>query len=304
MDLSIVIISYNTKDVLKNCIDSIAKHVKNLNFELIVVDNASHDGSSEYLEKEAARGRIKIKLIKNKENVGFAAANNQGIDASSGEYILFLNSDTLFKSNFLKETISWMEGEGVGVAGVALKNPDGSLQENGGYFPGLMQVVSWMIFQDFLITDWIVKPFHPLRGNSFLKNYSFYKKERELDWLTGAFILVKRFVIDSGVRWCEDYFMYTEDVDFCFQAKRAGFRVVYNPRWSIIHFGGASGTRERTVISEFAGIKIFYKRNYSKLKYPFLILFLKIGALGRAILFFLLGRRELSSIYAKAFKKI
>jgi GT2 family glycosyltransferase len=184
--------------------------------------------------------------------------------------------------------ISWMEENlKVGAVSCMLKNKDGSIQETGGYFPTLPRVFSWMIIQDIPFIDNLVKPFHP--------KTAYYKNQHELDWLTGAFILTRKKITEK-IHWEEKYFMYTEDVDFCFKIKKHGYKLVYIPNWSIIHLGGSSGTREKTIISEFEGVKMFYKKHRPKWQYPFLRLILKAGCLPRILIS--------PKIYAKAFIQI
>ncbi len=297
-DLSIIIVSFNTKELLQKCITSIIKTTKGISFEIIVVDNASTDGSPESL------GDFQLTLIKNKKNLGFAKANNQGIEIARGKYILLLNSDTLISNNFLKGMLRWMDKHPkVGIASCALLNKDGSLQGTGGYFPNLLSVFSWMTIQDIPLIDQFIKPFHPMHEKSFYKNIRFYKRKKELDWVTGAFFLVRRKVIDDIGLLDEDYFMYVEEVDFCFRAKKAGWQVWYLPQWSIVHYERESATSEFALLSEYQGLKLFYKKHKSSWQYPVLRFLLKLGAFGRIVLFAILEGRDSAKIYAKAFKQ-
>ena len=292
MDLSIIIPSYNTKELTVDCVKSVVRNTSGISFEIIVIDNGSTDSSVDAISD--MRNELRnLRLVANKRNLGFAGANNQGIEKSKGKYILFLNSDTLIHNNILSEMVDWMEGNPeVGIATSGIKNKDGSVQETGGYFPTLLRVTSWMTIQDLPLMDRVIKPFHPKK--------SFYRNERELDWVTAAFMMVRREVVEKGA-WDEDYFMYTEDVDYCFRAKKHGWKVMYLPKWKITHFGGASGTREKTVLREFEGIKSFYKKHYQKWQYPVLRILLKIGALGRMLLLGILRGRTEFKTYAKAF---
>lgn len=303
LDLSVVIVSFNTKKLTINCLRSIFRYTKNINCEVIVVDNASTDGSREDLKKQKLQNK-NLMVVFNERNLGFAAANNIGIKRSKGRYILLLNSDTLIRDNILREIVEWMDkNPKVGIATCALKNLDGSLQGTGGYFPSLIRVFSWMTIQDLPFVDHIIKPFHPMRSKSFSKGSAFYTKERELDWVTGAFFLFRREIVKDIGLLDEKYFMYVEEVDFCFRAKKKGWRVWYLPQWSIIHYGGASGTRELSVLAEFQGLKRFYKKHYPSWQYPFLRFFLKLGSLGRAILFGILEGKKSANIYVKAFRQ-
>ncbi len=280
LDLSVIIINYNTARLTSDCVNSVRKFTRNIKFEIIVIDNAS---SEKFPESK------NYKLIKSKTNSGFTGGNNLGMKAAKGKYILLLNSDTLISDNVLGEMVMWMnENPKIGIASCALRNKNGSLQATGGYFPTLLRVFSWMMIQDLPFVDNFVKPFHPKIG--------LYKKEKELDWVTGAFLMTRREVIEKVGYLDNEYFMYTEDTDFCFRVKNAGWKIVYNPKWSIAHFGGASSVKEFPLLSEFRGVKLFYKKHYPGWQYPILKIFLKLGSLWRII--FISPR-----IYAKAFIK-
>jgi len=304
MELSIVIISFNTEKLLKNCLDSILKNTANLRYEIIVVDNASLDASVQVVEKLQKRFK-NIKLIKNKENLGFSGANNLGIKVAKGKFILLLNSDTIIHDNLLFEMIGWMQkNPKAGIVSCNLKNKDGSLQGTGGYFPTLSRVFSWMFFLDDIpFLDYIIKPFHPMHEKSpIYRGNHFYRKERQLDWVTGAFMLIRKEVFEDVGYFDEDYFMYTEEVDLCFRAKKAGWEIWYLPNWSITHFGGASSSREFPIISEYKSVKLFYKKHFPAWQFSFLRLFLKCGALLRMVVFGLLKGKDVAKAYAKAFK--
>jgi len=304
MDLSIIIVSFNTKDILIDCLRSVVKRTQGLDYEIIVVDNASADASVQAVEKFS----VKIKnlvLIKNAKNIGFGAANNQGIKKAKGKYFLLLNSDTLVRDNVLVKMHTFIERHPkVGIATCALRNADGSLQGTGGYFPNLFRVFAWMFFlEDIPLLDRLIKPFHPMHPHSpFYKGERFFEKAQERDWITGAFFLARKKVVDDIGFFDEDYFMYTEEVDFCYRAKKVGWKVWYLPRFSIPHLGGASSTSEFPILSEYKGIKLFYKKNMPSWQYPIVRVFLKGGALVRIVLFGLLKGREAGETYAKAFK--
>ncbi len=301
MDISIVIVSFNTKKILLDCLDSIKKQTRGLKYEIILVDNASEDGSVEAVRKLRVDG---LRVIANKKNLGFAAGNNQGLKVARGKYILFLNSDTIIKSNILKEMLIWLDANPkVGIATCTLRNKNGSLQGTGGFSPNILRVFSWMTIEDIPFVDRIIKPFHPLHGKSFFKNEGFYQKKRELDWVTGAFLLIRKEVINDIGNWDEKYFMYVEEVDLCFRAKKKGWQVFYNPTWSIVHLGGASSTAEFPILSEMRGLKRFYKKFYPAWQYPLLRLFLKLGSLGRIILLGILEGGKSAKIYVQAFKE-
>lgn len=299
-DLSIVIISFNTKELTIKCIESIFEHTKGITYEIIIIDNASDDGSLEAIKKLGRR----IKIIENAKNLGITGGNNQGIKASKGKYVLLINSDTYLSSNVLGEMVFWMDkNPRIGISSCMLKNEDGSVQGAGGYFPTLLRVFSWMTIQDLPFVDKIIKPFHPQHSKSgFSRGDDFFLKEHDVDWVGGTVFLARREVLVKIGAFDDEYFMYTEEVDLCYRAKKTGIRIVYNPRWSIVHLGGRSSkSREFPLLSEYRGVKLFYRKHYPRWQYPILRVFLKIGALGRVILFGILEGGETAKIYAKAF---
>lgn len=301
MDLSIIIINFNTVSITKECLDSIRKNTKGITYEIIVVDNASTDGSKDMLKKYSRR--FGIKVIMNKINRGFGPGNNQGIKISKGDFILLLNTDTIIHDEVLSKMCSFLKGnKKIGIATCALRNKDGSLQGSGGYFPTLFKVIAWMFFlEDVPLLDSLIKPFHPVHGQSpFYKGTNIFTKKHQQDWVTGAFMMIRRKVCKQIGSFDEDYFMYTEEVDYCWRAKKAGWEVWYEPSFSITHLGGASSTAEFPILSEYKGIKMFYKKHQSIWQFWLLRFFLKIGALLRIFLFGILKGREAVKTYAKA----
>ena len=304
MDLSVVIINFNTKKLTLDCIKSVIRYTKKIKFEIIVVDNGSTDSSITAIWNiKLPITNFKLKIIENKKNLGFAKANNQGIKASRGRYVLLLNSDTLVNDDVLGEMVGWMDNHPkVGIVSCRLRNIDGSEQGTGGYFPTLIRVFSWMTIQDFPLVDRFIKPFHPIHRKFFNMGKEFYKSEKELDWVTGAFFLIRRQVVKDIGYFDENYFMYTEEVDFCYRAKQKAWKVFYLPRWDILHYGGASGINWSYAVPEYNGIKLFYQTHYPSWQFPILRIILKIGALGRIVLFGILYGKEAAKTYVESFK--
>lgn len=297
IDLSIIIVSYNTKKLTRECIESVVKFTKGIAYEFLVMDNASRDGSVKMLTKLARK--LPLTLVANKENVGFGAGNNQGMKRAKGRYLLLLNSDTVVKDNVLGEMVDWMEKHPqAGIASCALRNADGSLQGTGGYFPTLFKVFAWMFFlEDVPLLAKLIKPYHPMHPKSpFYKGEDFFTQSHQRDWVTGAFFLFRKEVLSDVGLFSQDYFMYVEEVDYCFRAKEESWQVWFLPDWSIIHYGGASGTSELAILSEFRGLKIFFKKYLPAWQMPILRLFLKAGAFLRIFIF--------GKVYAKAFREI
>lgn len=294
MDVSIIILSYNTKKLVTACLNSVRKFSKDVDSEVIVIDNGSTDGSLEWLAKQD-----KIKLFKNKKNFGFSRGNNRGMKASRGKYILLLNSDTEFVEDSLSKMINWMNDHpSVAVATCMLKNPDGSIQATGGCFPTLPRVLLWATFLDDLPLLDMLGMYHP-HARGVARNY--YMHERKLDWVTGAFFLMRREILEKVGFLDEDFFMYVEELEYCYRIKKAGWGVVYTPITEIVHIGGASGVRENAVLGEFRNLKLFYSKHKSFLELALLVVLLKVAAILRIFIFgLILGRKEVAKIYAKA----
>ncbi len=261
--LSIVILSYNTEKVLTDCLDSLTKVKSEVDFEVIVVDNASTDGSLRMLSH-----RKDLTLIENKDNLGFAKGNNSARKSVKGEYVLFLNSDTLVAQSTLKATVNYLdEHKDVGALTCKIVLPDGSLDKDARRsFP-----TPWVALTHFSLLDRLF-PKSPL----FARYWYGYKNEDELhevDALQGAFFLTRKYILD-GVDWYdEDYFLDGEDIDLCWKIKHQGYKIVYYPQVTITHVKKASKKGRRSLKAVTAGVnsmEIFYKKHLIRL-YPFYI---------------------------------
>lgn len=291
MQLTIIIVSFNTKDLLRKAVKSIPTKP---DWEVIVVDNASTDGSVEMLKEEFPG----VKLITNSENLGFAKANNQGIKTSSGKFVLLLNSDTQVKKDALEQLVEFMQkNPQVGIASGQLLNPDGSIQPQGGYLPHLSNVAFWMLFiDDIPAIGKYLWPYHITDRKKFTK-------ERRIGWVGGTAMMIKRVVLEKVGLLDEEIFMYAEDVEFCLRAQEAGFLVAITPLSKIIHYGQQSsgGAPSAAWLGEYKGIKYIFKKHKPSWEYPIVRLLLKLGALLRMGIFGILqGRKDAYEAYKKA----
>lgn len=277
LDLAIIIVNYNTKEFLRKCLTSIAGNVRNVQYEVIVVDNNSSDKSCEMVRKEFP----KIKLIANKENKGFSRANNQGIKISEeSRYILFLNPDTVIRKQTIEEMIGFMNvHRDAGASTCKLVVANGKIDDASHrgfptpwnslcHFSGLSKMFPWSrVFAGYNL-GWMN-----------------LEKTHEIDALAGAFMLVRRSAGEEVKWWDEDYFFYGEDIDFCYMLKQKGWKIYYVPTASITHYKGVSGgikavSKEITTASEetkkratkwrFRAMRIFYKKHYQQ-KYPWIV---------------------------------
>lgn len=292
MRLSIIIVNFNTKKYLKKSIDSI--DIKK-DWEIIVVDNASTDGSIEMLKKNFSF----VKIIKNKKNLGFSKANNIGIKACKGEYVLLLNSDTCVEKGAIKFLLQTLQKDSsVGIASSQLKNKDGSIQPQGGFLPRLTNIAAWMLFLDDLpLFKSLFKPYQ-LNDKKAFNNFL------DLGWVSGTAMLMKKDLIKRTGYLNEDLFMYGEDVEFCIRIKQSGYRIVINPQAKIVHFSHISsgGDPSSAILGEYRGLKYIFKHSKPKWEYPIVRLLLKLGAILRMFVFGILqGKRSTYDVYKKAF---
>ncbi|MDX9893001.1 MAG: glycosyltransferase family 2 protein [Patescibacteria group bacterium] len=243
--LSIVIVSWNVKKLLKNCLQSIEKFKGSLSLEIIVVDNASHDQTVEMLKQEFPQ----VILIPNSKNLGFAAANNQGILRSRGQFILLLNPDTEIVKNKLERIIKFIENKTkAGVVSCKHLNPDWTLQPSVRRFPNFLSI--------FLIGTKIAKllPNMPPIYKYLARDFD-YKTAQPIDQVAGSFFLIRREVIDQIGLLDEDFFIWFEEVDYCRRARNRGWEIWYTPDFEIIHYGGQSFNQVGTLRKQ----KLFFK---------------------------------------------
>lgn len=230
IDISVVIVSWNTRELLSGCIASVIRQAHNaaLRVEIIVVDNASSDGTMDLLQHEYPG----VTIIALQENQGFAAANNLGIAQARGNALLLLNPDTeMFPGSLAGLWWALKASPRVGMAGALLLNPDGSLQSAGYRFPGLVQV-----FLDLF-------PLHPRLIGSRLNGRippGDGLSPVAIDHPLGACMLVRREVIEQVGMLDERYFMYSEEIDWCRRIKAAGWMILTAPSARVIHYGGQS----------------------------------------------------------------
>ena len=234
-DLSVIIVNYNTVDLLVRCLDSVASQ-SNVNSEVIVVDNASRDNSREEISKNYPW----VKLMASRQNLGFAGANNKALNICKGKYIYYLNPDTEVRPGAFKCMIGYMDSHPeVGLAGTRLINPDGSFQSSvEKQYPG---------------ERYAKRELEGLKG--------------DIAWVMGASMIVGRDVVEALQGFDENYFLYGEDLDLCLRVRRAGWEIGYIQDAVVLHWGGQSERNslpvevwEKKLEAEF----IFYKKHYTK----------------------------------------
>ncbi len=233
IDISIVIVSYNTRDITRKCLACVEKYAADSLYEVIVVDNASKDGSADMIEKEFPM----VRLVRLSENRGFAGGNIPGMEMAKGRYVLLLNSDAFLDDGTLNDVISYMdEHPKIGVLGCKLTDPDGSLQPSARMLPGPLNKILQISGLAFRYSR-----------SKFFGRVDFswwdHSTPREVGWVVGAFFLIRRETMDDIGPLDDRYFLYFEEIDFCLTARRAGWKVVFYPHASIIHLGGESAVK-------------------------------------------------------------
>lgn len=234
MKLSIVIVSWNARDYLDQCLRSIQTTALDVAPEVIVVDNASTDGSPGLVEQRFPE----VKLVRSPENLGFAKGNNLGLKLATGDYLCLINSDVVLLEGCLQKLLGFMDANPrVGMAGPRILNADRTFQAVAGRMPTLITELAEALFLDRIL---LVNTLFP---GALLKERDLVRT-RPVDILYGCFWVVRRQALQVVGGLDETYFMYSEDVDWCRRFNRAGWQVVYFPECQAIHYGGASSTRE------------------------------------------------------------
>ncbi len=229
-DLSVVIVNWNTLDLTRSCLRSLAQHLDGIDHEVIVIDNASQDGSPEMIAAEFPETR----LIRNSENLGFGVANNQAMRLARGKWFLLLNSDTELVDDSVANLFARVRAEPqIGVAHCRLQFPDGRLQHTAYRFPSIRLAL--------LEGTGMYKLLPERAGEILLGGYWKYGRERDVDWVAGAFMLLSREVFDQTGGFDERLFMYGEDLEWCgCRIRDLGWRIRYYPTATVVHVDHAS----------------------------------------------------------------
>ena len=273
-DLSVIIVSFNTRRLLDECLASLTRAERpSGEMEIIVVDNASSDGSQEMVRRRYPQ----VRLLALQENLGFAAANNRGTAVAEGRYVLFLNSDTLLSRQALVEPLTYLQDHPqTGAITVRLVYPDGQRDpDNHRGFP-----TPWNAFCHFSGLSRLF-PNKP-RFNGYFQSYVDFDQTHAVEVIAGSFMMMPRQLIAELSGWDEAYFFYGEDIDLCYRIGAAGYDIIYYPHVEVLHYKGASSglrkesasiaqppkeTRIKVARESVRAMKIFYRKFYSE-KYP------------------------------------
>ncbi len=284
MDISIIVVSFNTKELLIDCLNSVEKATDNLEVEIFVVDNNSTDKTAQAIPKLFP----KVKFIANSQNLGFAKANNQAIKKAKGRYVLILNPDTKLSDSTLVKMKQFMgKNPKVAIATCRVELPQGNLDRDcRRHFP-----TPWRAFCHF---SGLSKIFSGSKiFDQYHMGYMDESLEHEIDACAGAFMIVRRSLIEKVGFLDEDFFFYGEDLDWCWRFKEAGYKIVYTPVTKIIHYKGVSSgikpasvhlskatkeSKKKALLESTRAMRLFYQKHLID-KYPFFVNWLTVFAI-------------------------
>jgi GT2 family glycosyltransferase len=261
VDVSVVIVNWNTRDDLRNCLRSVFDETKDVSLEVFVVDNASADGSAQMVRTEFPA----VTLIANDTNRGFAAANNQALVRTTGRYALLLNPDTSVVDGAIGRTVRIADADpGIGVLGCQVLLREGEIQRTCFRFSSA--------FREFLVVTCLDRmiPASWLDGGPTMRNWD-RTSARDVDVVSGMYMLVRREAMDEVGVMDDAYFVYAEEADWCFRFRKAGWRCVFTPDARIIHHdGGGKSTsqiRAKMHVQMQKSILIFHRKNLGLLSF-------------------------------------
>ncbi len=268
-DVSIIIVNYNTVSLLRDCLNSLM-HTEGKACEVIVVDNASADGSGDMVEKEFPG----VALVRNQQNVGFSKANNQGMRQAKGKCLLLLNSDTVVHAGAVETMAEFLSSHAtVGAVTCRLLNADGTIQASISNRPGPVLLFFRLMGVSRIISGdrarrWLSRTFGFFLGKtirSYLAPYATHDTPAEVENISGACLMLRREAVEQIGFLDEGFFMYFEDMDYCLRLQNAGWKMYYLPQGEILHFGGmSSGGRMRNYsVHSYRALFHFYRKHFS-----------------------------------------
>lgn len=286
-ELSIIVLSYNTSEptlgCLKSLINKYSELLENGNFEVIVVDNNSSDDSAKDVKKLIKKSKG-IKLLENKENLGFGAGNNVGVNTAKGTFCLFLNSDTTVQDGGLDKMLEFMKSDkNIGITGGKLYNSNGKAQESVGTF-----FTPWTLF----LTLFGGERLGLLRESP--------NKIKKVDWVSGAFMMVRKETFEKAGMFDKNIFMYVEDMELCYRMNKSGFDVYYFPDVSVVHEKIGSSSKEFAINSIYKGTLYFFRKHRNSFEYKIAKILLILKAKIAIFVGTLTGDVSLANTYKKA----
>ena len=257
IDISLILVSFNTRDVLRESLQSVAREQGSFRLEIFVVDNNSRDGSVEMVEAEFPH----VRVIRSEVNLGFGAANNVALEQAKGRYIVLLNSDAFLTPESLRLSVENMDADpSVGLAGGRLVGRDYSWQPSARMFPSIVS--------DFKVMTGLAAKFPKSRFfGSFDRTWADPMEQAEVDWVPGAYSIIRSEALARVGFFDPEFFLYSEEVDLCRRIQEAGYKIMYWPEIVVIHIGGESSRQIKTLEMSSAGAQLIRWRMRSTLLY-------------------------------------
>lgn len=273
--LSIIIVSFNAEKLLKECLESLYQETQETSFDVWVVDNNSRDESVRMIRENFPE----VNLIENEDNVGFSKANNQAVVRSTSDYVLLLNPDTVVRDRAIDKMVAFIDTHpDVGISGCRVLNEDGSLQ------PACRRSVPTPKVAFYHLSG--LSRLFPNNRTVAKYNLTYLDPDQphEVDAVSGAFLLIRKAVVDQIGVLDEDFFIYGEDVDWCIRAKNAGWKLMYYPDAEILHYqGGCSANSRKTSYEFYRAMVLFHRKHFAKNHSPLTNLLIYIGIVLRAL---------------------
>ncbi len=327
--LSVIIVSYNTKELTIQTLSSVEKEVQSSpllksNTNIFVVDNNSSDDSVAALTAFKKKATLPVTILANTTNKGFGAANNQAVAQSKAKYVVFLNSDTIVNKGGLSEVIKAFETtknpeltselssekntlDNLGIMAATLLNSDGSIQPQGGSTPTLGALFSHLLFLDDIPVLGTLFPSTQHTGRS-RKTQKLATTSQELipiDWVGGTALFIKKEVLDQIGAFDEKIFMYAEDIELCMRAQQHHYDVAIHPTATITHLQNMSSSSKNAIIGELLGYKYIWAKHKPLWQRDLALFILSLGALIRYTIFDTIGRdRKKAAAYKEALQKL
>lgn len=290
IDLSIIVVSFNTETITKTCLNTIFKSLENAPFawEVVVVDNDSEDGSVQMLEAYKKKHPGKVQLVLNSKNVGFGRANNQGVREARGRNILLLNSDTEILDNAIGELYEYYQihEKEAPFLGAKLLNKDMSPQPSAAPFFTLPVVFGFLF----------------LKGDRIGLTRQSPDTIKDVGWVSGACIFTAKKYYEELGGFDEGIFMYMEEVDLLYRARKKGYKTRFYPKAKLIHLGSASSNKTFPILQAYRGFIYFYKKHHGPLALLLLLGMLKLKAVIALLIGTALKKPYLIETYAEAYK--
>ncbi|MCR4305875.1 MAG: glycosyltransferase family 2 protein [Candidatus Daviesbacteria bacterium] len=302
LHLSVIILSFNTKDITGRCLDKVKlakdyceKRLGNT-IEVVVLDNASTDGSAQFIKS----GYPWVKLIVSKENLGFSRGNNLVMQKTKNPFILLLNSDVYMEEESLYKALAYFRVNlKCGVLGARLNYATGKLQPSAGSLPNFLNIIFWIFGLSKLpLLNKLIPSFHPT-------DKKYFSKAHPVGWVMGAFFMLKRKVFEGTGGFDENLFMHMEEVEWCRRIADKGFRIWYVPAVEVTHLHGASTNFDLSpsFLNELKGMRYFSFKHMRSLYLP-LKIFLSVGLVFRVIAFSLFGKTKRARVYLEGLKVV